>query len=151
MFGDPTFTVGQSFDSGTATKSGIFARSVGGSSLALLNTYASILQSYCDVRIATIPFKFFQKTDPFPRLGPRPILRIRRRRDRSPRRSPGSYQRSHCVYRFASLSLIAYSLFCPKSIHPKQKYVRNLQDLRDCFSSDFLLNSGIVELRCAMK
>ncbi|WPG99782.1 carbohydrate esterase family 5 protein [Acrodontium crateriforme] len=43
VFGDPTFTVGQSFDRGNATQSGIFARSVGGSSLALLNTGLHIL------------------------------------------------------------------------------------------------------------
>lgn len=48
VFGDPTFTAGQSFDAGTATTSGIFARSEGGDSLALLNTYASVLKSYCD-------------------------------------------------------------------------------------------------------
>ncbi|KAI1133310.1 carbohydrate esterase family 5 protein [Nemania abortiva] len=47
VFGDPTFTVGQSFDAGNATKSGIFSR--GGDSLALLNTYASVIQSYCMV------------------------------------------------------------------------------------------------------
>ncbi|KAH8655392.1 putative acetylxylan esterase 2 precursor [Xylariales sp. PMI_506] len=47
VFGDPTFTHGQSFDKGTDTSSdGIFVR--GGSSLALLNTYASKIQSYCD-------------------------------------------------------------------------------------------------------
>ncbi|KAJ3577841.1 hypothetical protein NPX13_g2724 [Xylaria arbuscula] len=44
-FGDPTFTTGQSFDVGTATKSGIFSR--GGDSLELLNTYSSVLQMYC--------------------------------------------------------------------------------------------------------
>ncbi|KUJ18899.1 acetyl xylan esterase [Mollisia scopiformis] len=49
VFGDPTFTHGQSFDAGTdTTTDGIFARSAGGSSLALLNTYASKIQSYCD-------------------------------------------------------------------------------------------------------
>ncbi|KAK0391672.1 hypothetical protein NLU13_1171 [Sarocladium strictum] len=48
VFGDPTFTVGQSFDVGTSTTDGIFSRSEGGSSLALLNTYASKIQSYCD-------------------------------------------------------------------------------------------------------
>jgi hypothetical protein len=48
VFGDPSFTVGQSFDRGTATKSGIFARSANGASLALLNTYASVVRSYCD-------------------------------------------------------------------------------------------------------
>ncbi|KAI0153096.1 acetyl xylan esterase [Xylariaceae sp. FL1272] len=47
VFGDPTFTVGQSFDVGNATKSGIFSR--GGDSLAMLNTYADVLQSYCMV------------------------------------------------------------------------------------------------------
>lgn len=47
VFGDPTFTVGQSFDVGNATKSGIFSR--GGDSLAKLNTYSSVLQSYCQV------------------------------------------------------------------------------------------------------
>ncbi|KAI0427610.1 putative acetylxylan esterase 2 precursor [Xylaria sp. FL1042] len=46
-FGDPTFTVGQSFDVGNATKDGIFSR--GGDSLELLNTYASVLQMYCMV------------------------------------------------------------------------------------------------------
>ncbi|KAI1177735.1 carbohydrate esterase family 5 protein [Nemania sp. FL0916] len=46
-FGDPTYTTGQSFDVGNATKSGIFSR--GGDSLALLNTYASVLQMYCQV------------------------------------------------------------------------------------------------------
>ncbi|EME80762.1 carbohydrate esterase family 5 protein [Pseudocercospora fijiensis CIRAD86] len=46
VFGDPTFTAKQSFDAGTSTKDGIFARR--GSSLTLLNTYASVLQSYCD-------------------------------------------------------------------------------------------------------
>ncbi|KAH8809387.1 putative acetylxylan esterase 2 precursor [Xylogone sp. PMI_703] len=50
VFGDPSFTHGQSFDAGTDTSSdGIFARSEGGASLALLNTYASKLRSYCDV------------------------------------------------------------------------------------------------------
>jgi len=49
VFGDPSFTHGQSFDAGTDTSSdGIFAREEGGSSLALLNTYASKLKSYCD-------------------------------------------------------------------------------------------------------
>ncbi|KAI1330029.1 putative acetylxylan esterase 2 precursor [Xylariaceae sp. FL0255] len=47
VFGDPTFTVGESFDVGNATKSGIFAR--GGSSLAMLETYAPKIQSYCMV------------------------------------------------------------------------------------------------------
>ncbi|KAJ8123664.1 hypothetical protein ONZ43_g438 [Nemania bipapillata] len=47
VFGDPTFTVGQSFNVGNATKSGIFSR--GGDSLAKLNTYASVIQSYCMV------------------------------------------------------------------------------------------------------
>ncbi|KAF5016705.1 hypothetical protein F66182_11528, partial [Fusarium sp. NRRL 66182] len=47
VFGDPTFTHGQSFDAGTDTSSdGIFSR--GGDSLALLNTYASKIKSYCD-------------------------------------------------------------------------------------------------------
>ncbi|KAI1355103.1 carbohydrate esterase family 5 protein [Xylaria sp. FL0043] len=46
-FGDPTFTIGQSFDVGNATKDGIFSR--GGDSLELLNTYASVLQMYCMV------------------------------------------------------------------------------------------------------
>ncbi|KAF3402829.1 hypothetical protein DPV78_004382 [Talaromyces pinophilus] len=47
VFGDPTFTHGQSFDVGTDTSSdGIFSR--GGDSLALLNTYADKIQSYCD-------------------------------------------------------------------------------------------------------
>lgn len=48
VFGDPTFTAAQSFDRGTATKDGIFAREEGGASLALLNTYAGVLRSYCD-------------------------------------------------------------------------------------------------------
>lgn len=49
VFGDPSFTHGQSFDVGTDTSSdGIFAREEGGSSLALLNTYAGKLRSYCD-------------------------------------------------------------------------------------------------------
>ena len=69
VFGDPSYTVAQSFDVGTATRSGvserydlapghrgpidltcsqIFAREPGGASLALLNTYASIVQSYCN-------------------------------------------------------------------------------------------------------
>jgi hypothetical protein len=47
VFGDPSYTTGQSFDVGTATKSGIFSR--GGSSLAKLNTYAGVLRSYCSV------------------------------------------------------------------------------------------------------
>ncbi|KAI8945313.1 putative acetylxylan esterase 2 precursor [Xylaria longipes] len=46
-FGDPTYTTGQSFDFGNATKSGIFSR--GGDSLAKLNTYASVIRSYCSV------------------------------------------------------------------------------------------------------
>ncbi|KAH8900751.1 acetyl xylan esterase [Thozetella sp. PMI_491] len=49
VFGDPTFTHGQSFDAGTdTTTDGIFAREAGGASLALLNTYASKVKSYCD-------------------------------------------------------------------------------------------------------
>jgi len=48
VFGDPSFTAGQSFDVGTSTNDGIFAREEGGSSLALLNTYASVIQSYCN-------------------------------------------------------------------------------------------------------
>lgn len=49
VFGDPTFTHGQSFDAGSDTSDdGVFARSEGGDSLALLNTYASVLRSYCD-------------------------------------------------------------------------------------------------------
>ncbi|KAH8158218.1 hypothetical protein CIB48_g10027 [Xylaria polymorpha] len=47
VFGDPTYTTSQSFDVGNATKSGIFSR--GGNSLAKLNTYASVLQSYCTI------------------------------------------------------------------------------------------------------
>ncbi|KAI0438453.1 carbohydrate esterase family 5 protein [Xylaria telfairii] len=47
VFGDPTFTVGQSFDVGNATKSGIFSR--GGNSLALLEAYAPRIRSYCMV------------------------------------------------------------------------------------------------------
>ncbi|KAI0400210.1 carbohydrate esterase family 5 protein [Xylaria palmicola] len=46
-FGDPTYTKGQSFDVGTATKNGIFSR--GGDSLELLNTYAGVLQMYCSL------------------------------------------------------------------------------------------------------
>ncbi|GAP84590.1 putative carbohydrate esterase family 5 protein [Rosellinia necatrix] len=46
-FGDPTYTTGQSFDVGDATKSGIFSR--GGDSLAKLNTYGSVIQMYCKV------------------------------------------------------------------------------------------------------
>ncbi|KAI1429111.1 carbohydrate esterase family 5 protein [Xylaria sp. FL1777] len=46
-FGDPTFTVGQSFDVGNATKSGIFSR--GGDSLEMLSTYGNVLQMYCMV------------------------------------------------------------------------------------------------------
>ncbi|KAI1827578.1 carbohydrate esterase family 5 protein [Xylaria intraflava] len=45
VFGDPTYTTGQSFDQGNATSNGIFSR--GGDSLAMLNTYADIIQSYC--------------------------------------------------------------------------------------------------------
>lgn len=48
VFGDPSFTDDQSFDRGNATKSGVFAREKGGASLALLNTYASTIRSYCD-------------------------------------------------------------------------------------------------------
>ncbi|KAF1985011.1 carbohydrate esterase family 5 protein [Aulographum hederae CBS 113979] len=48
VFGDPSFTAGQSFDVGSSTDDGIFARSEGGDSLALLNTYAGVLRSYCD-------------------------------------------------------------------------------------------------------
>ncbi|KAF2670782.1 putative acetylxylan esterase 2 precursor [Microthyrium microscopicum] len=49
VFGDPSFTHGQSFDVGTdTTDDGVFAREEGGASLALLNTYASKLRSYCD-------------------------------------------------------------------------------------------------------
>jgi len=69
VFGDPTFTHGQSFDQGTDTTSDgvsdftlvgrkerlctnvvyqIFARDEDGASLALLNTYAAKLKSYCD-------------------------------------------------------------------------------------------------------
>ncbi|KAI0906241.1 putative acetylxylan esterase 2 precursor [Ustulina deusta] len=46
-FGDPTFTVGQGFDVGNATKSGIFSR--GGDSLNLLKTFSSVLRMYCMV------------------------------------------------------------------------------------------------------
>ena len=46
VFGDPTFTLGQSFDQGNATGSGIFSR--GGDSLAALNNYAGIIRSYCN-------------------------------------------------------------------------------------------------------
>ncbi|TVY54826.1 Acetylxylan esterase 2 [Lachnellula cervina] len=49
VFGDPTFTHGQSFDAGTDTSTnGIFARGTASASLALLNTYASKIKSYCD-------------------------------------------------------------------------------------------------------
>ena len=48
VFGDPSFTADQSFDAGSSTKDGIFAREEGGDSLALLNTYASVIRSYCD-------------------------------------------------------------------------------------------------------
>lgn len=48
VFGDPSFTASQSFDRGTSTEDGVFARSEDGDSLALLNTYASVLRSYCD-------------------------------------------------------------------------------------------------------
>ncbi|KAI3316835.1 carbohydrate esterase family 5 protein [Xylariaceae sp. AK1471] len=47
VFGDPSFTINQSFDAGNATKNGIFSR--GGDSLAMLNTYAGVLRSYCMV------------------------------------------------------------------------------------------------------
>ncbi|KAI2627125.1 putative acetylxylan esterase 2 precursor [Xylaria nigripes] len=45
VFGDPTYTTGQSFDVGNSTSDGIFSR--GDDSLELLNTYADVLQSYC--------------------------------------------------------------------------------------------------------
>jgi hypothetical protein len=48
VFGDPSFSEGQSFNVGTSTQDGIFTRSDNGDSLALLNTYAAILRSYCD-------------------------------------------------------------------------------------------------------
>lgn len=48
VFGDPTFSADQSFNAGTSTNDGIFTRSDNGSSLVLLNTYSSILKSYCD-------------------------------------------------------------------------------------------------------
>ncbi|TVY86258.1 Acetylxylan esterase, partial [Lachnellula willkommii] len=49
VFGDPTFTHDQSFDAGTDTSTdGIFARETGSASLALLNTYAAKIKSYCD-------------------------------------------------------------------------------------------------------
>nr|POF18612.1 acetylxylan esterase 2 [Quercus suber] len=48
VFGDPSFTADQSFDVGTSTKDGIFARRENGASLALLNTYADVIRSYCD-------------------------------------------------------------------------------------------------------
>ncbi|KAI1170603.1 carbohydrate esterase family 5 protein [Nemania sp. FL0916] len=54
VFGDPTFTVGQSFDAGNATKSGIFSR--GGDSLALLSTYAPKIRSYCMVHDTVCAF-----------------------------------------------------------------------------------------------
>lgn len=44
-FADPRHVVGQTYDVGTATKNGIFARS---DTLAKLNEYSSILRSYCD-------------------------------------------------------------------------------------------------------
>ncbi|TGJ84687.1 hypothetical protein E0Z10_g4056 [Xylaria hypoxylon] len=46
-FGDPTFTAGQSFDVGNATKNGIFSR--GGDSLTKLQTYSSVLRMFCMV------------------------------------------------------------------------------------------------------
>ncbi|KAF2496816.1 putative acetylxylan esterase 2 precursor [Lophium mytilinum] len=48
VFGDPSYSEGQSFDVGTSTRDGIFTRSDNGDSLALLNTYAAVLRSYCD-------------------------------------------------------------------------------------------------------
>ncbi|KAF2816688.1 cutinase [Mytilinidion resinicola] len=48
VFGDPTYSTGQSYDVGTSTKNGIFTRSGDVYSLALLNTYAAVLRSYCD-------------------------------------------------------------------------------------------------------
>ncbi|KAI1811970.1 carbohydrate esterase family 5 protein [Poronia punctata] len=47
VFGDPSFTAGQSFDVGNATKSGIFKR--GGDSLELLSSFSGVLRSYCMV------------------------------------------------------------------------------------------------------
>ncbi|KAH8173795.1 cutinase domain-containing protein [Sarocladium implicatum] len=48
VFGDPTFSVDQTFNVGTSTQDGIFTRADEGDSLALLNTYAAKIQSYCD-------------------------------------------------------------------------------------------------------
>jgi hypothetical protein len=47
-FGDPSFTKNQSFDRGSSTKSGVFDRSENATSLARLQTFASIFRSYCD-------------------------------------------------------------------------------------------------------
>ncbi|KAI0206695.1 carbohydrate esterase family 5 protein [Astrocystis sublimbata] len=46
-FGDPTFTAGQSFDVGNATRDGIFSR--GGDSLETLSSFSDILRMYCMV------------------------------------------------------------------------------------------------------
>lgn len=44
-FADPRHNAGQSYDVGTATTDGLFARD---STLAKLNEFSSILRSYCD-------------------------------------------------------------------------------------------------------
>lgn len=44
-FADPRHVAGQSYDVGTATENGIFARS---NTLSKLNVFSSILRSYCD-------------------------------------------------------------------------------------------------------
>lgn len=48
VFGDPSFTADQTFDRGTSTDDGVFARRDDGASLALLKTYSGVLRSYCD-------------------------------------------------------------------------------------------------------
>ena len=48
VFGDPSFTANQTFDRGTSTDDGVFARRDDGASLALLKTYSGVLRSYCD-------------------------------------------------------------------------------------------------------
>ncbi|KAF2722012.1 carbohydrate esterase family 5 protein [Polychaeton citri CBS 116435] len=46
LFGDPSFVVGQSYDAGTSTTSGIFPRPQ--PQLSTLATYGSRIRSYCD-------------------------------------------------------------------------------------------------------
>lgn len=48
VFGDPSFTAGESFNAGTATRNGIFSRPAGSDSMALLRTYSGVMRSYCD-------------------------------------------------------------------------------------------------------